>query len=117
MILRPESEAELLGLIAEIAVDPALELDTAAMLMFLFARTDLEFCPPKAAMPKMMGRATSGAHVGVVRLGRMFREAQRAGYLAKATGYIPWRGRQPVYTFIVGGKAQIADIIRLGGAL
>lgn len=109
MILRPETDAELLELIAEVVADGSIQLDTAAMLAFLLARKDLLQCPVKQDLVFEL-RSDAANTIGTGRISRMVREACAAGYMTRATRPVPRIRRRPLYSFVVGSKASVAAI-------
>ena len=114
MILRAETDVQLLAEIGEVLADTAIDLDTRAMLAALLIRRDLVFCPYKSDLKILLGRGR-GVRIGPQRLNRMMRSAESAGYIARpANQIIPRVRRRPIYTFIVGSKARI-DSARADG--
>jgi hypothetical protein len=116
MILRPETDAELLALIVEVTTDPALGLNTAAMLAFLFSAKYLDNCPTREPLAYLL-RGDGRKGLGVARLARMVRDAENAGYMARATWRVPRVRRRVLYSFVVGTKANVAAACEQGGAL
>lgn len=107
MIIRPSTEGELLALLTDIHSDPEIELDTRGLLTFLLLRRDFSDCPPKGVIAFALG-TLQGRWIGVQRLNRMMSEAERAGYVARATWRVPRKGKAPAYCFVIGSKAAVA---------
>jgi Tfp pilus assembly protein PilW len=112
MIIRPATDTELLELIAQIARDPALGLDTRAMLALLLASRDIKYFPFKDEVALALD-ASTGRPRGRFRLERMYREAQGAGYLARVTSGAPRTRRVPKYSFVAGDKQDVAKFIAM----
>jgi|SRR6185312_213348 len=102
MILRPDSDADLISTIAKVLADEAIQLDTRAMVALLLARRDLQRCPLKLDLPAILG-----IEAGTARIARMVREAIAAGYMTRAAANVPRDGRRWLYSFIVGMKTAV----------
>jgi hypothetical protein len=103
MILRPESDAELLALIESVLIDSRLEPDTRALLASLFCRRSIELFPRIADLG-----ACAGACIGPERARRMLNELRAGGYLVRAFWPVPFKGRTPTYTSLCGRPADVA---------
>ena len=103
MILRPYSDAELISVIAQVLSDEAMHLDARAMVVLLLARRDIAHCPLKTGLADILGQE-AGVPIGSMRIARMVREAVAVGHMRRAAADLPRRGRQWVYSFIIGRK-------------
>ena len=101
MILRPESDAELIDRGREILSDSAVPLDTRAMIALLILSKGVKSCPAKSKIAAMVGGPDE--KIGAQRIQRMFRDAERAGYFVRERGRLDGvHGRAGRYWFIVG---------------
>src|SRR5665213_392264 len=117
MILRPESDAELIELAADILSDGMIPLDARAMVVLLVLNKKLKICPCKSEIAEMI--AGESKPPTKQRLSRMMQDAERAGYFIRVNGHFDNRpGRQFRYWFVIGGKPEIrtfADMRAAGG--
>ena len=82
------------------------------MLALLLSYRSLIFCPTKAALRQILALPKTGVEstpvmIGRARLDRMVREAEVAGYMARATWRVPHKGRSRAYSFVAGLPADV----------
>jgi hypothetical protein len=111
MILRPPDDAGLLALISEVLCNEVLPLDTRALLAALLARRDLENCPYRITLTQTFGDEF-GEPLGQFRISRMLSDAIRSGYMTRATWRVPHHGKRPAYSFAIGSREAIADLLK-----
>jgi len=114
MIIRPACESKFTSLPNVIFTDNRLNADTRAMLALLLSKPKNWQVRPRA-LAKELSRA-GDKPVGKKRLGRMFREAMNAGYLARSAE----QGRQRdgdwgTYIYFVGLEADVAKAVKESG--
>ena len=95
MIYRPENDADLIAVIAEILSDTSISMDARAMLATLLARRDLVNCPVRAKLAALIG-------AGRYRVGTIINAAIASGHMRRAEGFVPRKKGRPLYSFIVG---------------
>lgn len=110
MIIRPPSDTELLDMIAQIALDGSMQMDTRAMICAIFALRDLQTFPSMVTLQEMLSTRT-GEALGKIRLARMVREVKAAGYLIRADWHVRRRRGVPIYTHCLGHPVVIADFV------
>ena len=77
MIVRPQSDGELIERAREILSDPTVQLDTRAMIALLILSKDRATCPVKSEIALMLGGEAKGEAIGAERMQRMIRNAKR----------------------------------------
>lgn len=97
MILRPETDTDLLALVAEMLSDTDIPIDARAMLAMLFTCRDIRHCPVRAGLARLLG-------TGPYRVGTIISAAVSSGYMRRAEGYVPRKNGRPLYSFIVGAR-------------
>jgi hypothetical protein len=107
MILRPESDAELIGRARDILADGSIPFDTRTMVALLLLDKRLHVCPPKSGIGRLLAGRFSRASAERVR--RMVHDAERAGYFVRLGGQFEGRtGRRSRFWFVAGGKPEIS---------
>ena len=101
MILRPESDAELIARAQEILADHRTPLDTRAMVALLLLSKSVKACPTQLKIAAMI--AGRDGKISAPRIKRMVHDAERAGYFMRERGRLNGvPGRAGRYWFIVG---------------
>ncbi len=106
MIVRPDSDADLLALVESVLIDTRLEPDTRALLAALFCRRDLENFPLIAGLGRV-----AATPIGPERGRRMLGEMRACGYLVRAFWPVPFKGRTPSYTSLCGRPQDVAVVV------
>ncbi len=107
MILRPATNSELLAIVGNVLADSSLQLDTRAMITMLLT-SNLERCPNKTALAKMLNANGSAKVAGPLRFNRMLKEASAAGYLLQSAKQMRSGGSFRGFAFVVGTPAMVA---------
>lgn len=102
MIIRPKGDGELIALVADVLSDTDVSIEARAMLAALFLRRDLTNCPVRAMLAALVG-------AGPYRIGTIIGAALSSGYMRRAVGYVPRKNGRPMYSFVVGPRADIAE--------
>lgn len=106
MILRPDSDLELMTLVADVLHDVRLEGDSRALLAGLLLDRARAYFPLVADL----GPAARMA-IGEERARRMMNELRGAGYLARVSWPVPYIGRSPAYASVCGAPEAIAAVL------
>ncbi|MBS0245501.1 MAG: hypothetical protein JSR61_02695 [Proteobacteria bacterium] len=106
MILRPDSDLELMTLAADVLHDVRLGGDTRALLAGLLLDRALAYFPLVADL----GPAARMA-IGEERARRMMNELRRAGYLARVSWSVPYVNRSPAYASLCGAPQAVAAML------
>ncbi len=97
MIVRPQTDAELIELVAGILSDTAISIEARAMLATLLLRRDLTNCPVRAKLAALIG-------AGPYRVGTIINAAIASGYMRRPAGNVPRNKGRPLYSFIVAPR-------------
>jgi len=111
MILRPDSDLELMTLVADVLHDVRLEGDTRGLLAGLL----LDRARPYFPLVADLGVAARMA-IGEERARRMMNELRRAGYLARVCWSVPYVNRSPAYASVCGAPQAVAAVLAQHGA-
>lgn len=111
MILRPDSDLELMTLVADVLHDIRLQGDTRALLAGLL----LDRARPYFPLVADLGPAARMS-IGDERARRMMNELRGAGYLVRVSWSVPYVNRSPAFASLCGAPQAVAAMLAQHGA-